>query len=389
MSTASIICITGLPGAGKTLFALPFVEKLRKEVPEGQPPRPVYYFGVPGIKEKGVLNDWNEIQPFDKNDPAIAQLNNPGQIHDIETGAIILIDEAHRSFGKVSAKEVPAHISRFDMVRHNGHTILLLTQNAKSLHFDVRWRVGKHHHFFRPFGMEMSRQYEWERYADTESTKEKAEAIQSDFKFPKEVYAWYQSSDQHTIQKKLPLKIFAKIGGGIVLALALVYYAYSRLHSADADAPAAAAPAPAAAEELPPPDFSNPATRLTTMTAPKDEAAVWLSQHVERADGFPMSARFYDANWRPSTLPKISGCSHIEIDGKSRCTCNTQQGTTITTLTQEACVFYVKNGWFDPTKPDEQEGRQRNAGGPSRVEQPGMATPAPAAAENTQAMLSP
>ena len=342
MTTAAINVITGINGAGKTLFGLQQIEKLRKETN-----RPVYYWGIPGIQAQGILKDWKLIEEFEASWPD-SKITDPASLHDIEAGAIIVCDEAHKAYGRTGDRgEPPPHIERFSMSRHKGHTWFMFTQNAADLHLFIRRRIGQHWHLRRVFGMESSTVTHWQEYGDPDSTKSVEKAEKFTFAFPKEVYGWYKSSDSHTIQKKLPLKTLAKIPVAVALVALGVWYALSKL-------------APEGAEKTQEATEQSPATQTAPHTPNprqnrQQEAQQWAVSMTERVKGMPMSASFYDGAWKPRAVPRISGCSHIVINGDERCSCNTQQGTTITTMTFEACLHYVKNGWFDPMEPDQGE----------------------------------
>lgn len=238
MSTAAITVVSGINGAGKTLFLLQEVRKLQEESkkekdadgvlkwPQG---RPVYYFAIPGIAEAGVLGDWTEIQPFDRKSPDSSKLNDPAIVHKLPQDSIIVIDEAHRSFGKTAGNTPPSYIQDFDMIRHDGKSVYFCTQNPADLHQFIRARIGKHYHCKRVFGLERSTIYEWEEYGDIKSTKSIDLALKREFPFPKEVYGWYRSADSHTVQKKFPWKKVAPVLFIIPGVIAICWYVVHRI----------------------------------------------------------------------------------------------------------------------------------------------------------------
>lgn len=316
-----IVLITGAPGSGKTLWTLPEVEKLRAESS-----RPVHYHHIPELKREG----WTEF-------------TDVKTAHDLPTGSIIVIDEAHQAYPQRRAgNEVPAHIAPFDQHRHRGHDFYLITQHPTELDHYIRRRVGRHIHLERQFGIERARKFEWQKLGDPGDFHSKQEAAASEFLYPKDVYSWYKSSDMHTVKKRLPWIRLGAIAGGAVFAVSVcIWVITSSLAPDKPDAP----------EALTAPAQTNP---VPNIPQPQLEALEWSAQFVERVEGQPHSPKFYDASLRPATLPKISGCGMIETPKKSRCWCNTQQGTILTTISDTECRFYLANGWFDPTKPDEE-----------------------------------
>lgn len=334
MTTASINLVTGVNGSGKTLWLLQEVEQLRKDTN-----RSVYFWRIPGLIENRVL-PWTEITETQK-------------VHDLPTGSIIVIDEAHKIFPQRGpSTSVPLHVAPFDECRHRGHTFYLITQRPTEIDHYIRGRVGRHVHFKRVFGMERSRRFEWQELGNPSDDLSMDKAAGSEFAFPKHVYSWYKSSDSHQIQKKLPWQRFSLFPLGLAAVAALLYLAVSSLRTDDQKAHSAAQAEGAPREPLSP--------AVETFSDPRRQGLEWAAQFVERVEGQPHSPQFYDASLKPATLPKISGCGMIETPKKSRCWCNTQQGTIVTTISYDDCKFYLANGWFDPTKPDFEDSESDN-----------------------------
>ena len=361
-ATAAICVITGIPGSGKTLRALPLVENLRKATG-----RPVYYYAIPGIAEAGVLNEWHELAPFDK-EKDIHGLRDWGQrLHEIETGAIIVVDEAQRTLPRRGANSpVPDYIQPFDMCRHRGHTWVLLTQDSRDLDPFVRRRIGFHEHIFRVFGMERATVWRWQTEGDPKSTASGKLAEKIEFGYPKEVYGWYKSSDQHTVQKAIPWKKLMAIPAFLILGVLLASFAFHKLFADSKpvehhDVNAKPVPRPLTEKEQ----------TLLAVNRPKREAPAWAAAQTERVPGAPASPSFYDTAWKAVTIPKISGFMVIAREGKETCVALTQQGTRLTTLTNDQCLFYYRNGWFDPTKPDQGDAADRRDPGGENT--PGLA----------------
>ena len=122
---------TGLPGTGKTLFALADVKEWADK-----DKRPVYYSGIKDLKVPG----WIELEDATK-------------WPDLPANAIIIIDEAQRVFRpRHTSSAVPEHVAALETHRHKGVDLVLITQHPKLLDSNVRRLVGVHRHYVRVFG---------------------------------------------------------------------------------------------------------------------------------------------------------------------------------------------------------------------------------------------
>lgn len=340
MASAVNNLVTGINGAGKTLFLLKHVEEMRKK--EG---RTVYYFGIPGIEEKGVLTEWVKLQEYDRKNPDLDRLKDPAALWDLPQGSIIVIDEAHKTFpNRKQNSVVPPHIERFAEARHDGFTFFFVTQVGADLDIFIRKRIGSHWHFDRAWGLERSNMLQWEKYHNPDNDSDRKKAKSEGFPFPKEVYDWYISSDDHQVKKTIPWKKLKWIVILPLVAVACIVFAIHKLWNGvhhDDKPKVEADKAAQTAQEKP---------QKRVVVDPRVDGPQWAAKLQERVAGFPMSAKLYDDTFRATVAPRISGCSEVLWDNVLHCTCNTQQGTTITTISLRECQFYVKNGWFDPGK---------------------------------------
>lgn len=326
--------VTGAPGAGKTLWTMREVENLRKETG-----RPVVFNGIAGVEREG----WAPLTMAQLKATIPSKEEEGKNEFDLPRGAIVVVDEVYRIWpqGKPGEK-LPPDIEAFAVHRHLGLDFYLLVQDRQRLHHFIRGLVGRHVHFERQFGMQRSRRFEWQRLADPRDRFERMQASASEFLFPKEVYSWYKSADLHTVKKRLPWARLAVIPALLACAAGGLWFAFSMVAGGiegqgEAQLQAAQVAAqPVAAQET------------------REVAALhWSQQWAERVPGQPHSAAFYDPTVKPAAMPKISGCLEVQTDTSYKCQCNTQQGTIISTMTTQECRFYLRNGWFDPTKPDE------------------------------------
>lgn len=348
---------TGTPGNGKTLRVIQDVEALRKAKK-----RPVHYWNIGALTLDWIpLGDASTFGKLDEGiepDPSVAL-----RWYDVPVGSIVVIDEAQKLFPvRPRGAAVPKHVSELETHRHRGLDIVLVTQNPKLIDAHVRKLCGQHYHLRRVFGMERSRVFLWtEECADVDTRSNLARAQSSVWKFPKEFYGTYKSADVHTHETKLPVKWLATIAIAIVAFPLLVWIAYRTLTP---DEPQDAV----SSSEL---ETALTRQREQTVKEVKEElhaimeANPWDARlHHSRVASVEASKPFYDALVRPVSMPKISGCAKLVVDGQIDCWCNSQQGTRLD-MTVRECLSYLKNGWFDFTRQDRDEEEEE-----SRLQEP-------------------
>ena len=333
---------TGLPGNGKTLFTIDFVLK-------NFPDRPVYYAGIPELKTSWI------------------ELDDPDKWYETEQGAVIIIDEAQQIFPTVSpSAPKPPKISEFETHRHKGFDVILMTQDAMLVDSRVRRLAGCHRHLMRPLGMERANVYEWQKVAKPNDYHDKQDAVRTTYKYNKDVYELYKSSEVHTHKRSIPAKPLIVGGGSIALIAACGVYGYGILDRLSGN------------DESPPPEeitelaHNYPQENQQAVPAQfQDEQRVLFEAHRMNdkfspvVSGHPYTAPFYQTLLQPRTLPKISGCGEVVLKRAGHtetfCRCNTQQGTTFP-MDIEVCQYYVKNGWFDFTgDPDKNQHKTQSS----------------------------
>lgn len=308
---------TGLPGNGKTLRALQYIAEWAKR--EG---RAVWYHGVKGLKpELG----WHQLP--------VSQEKFNGR--DIEVpqwwlcpaGSIVLIDEAQMcGFGVRPRGVVPEWGQKLEVHRHLGIDVVFITQDPKLIDAHDRSLIEIHFHVMRTFGMQRATIHEFRPVRD--NVKSRAGSIQHKWFFPKDVFSWYTSAEQHTHKARIPMKVWML--GGICLVLpALVWFTWSRYldpHRAKPGVPQAVEGASWA---------GSPAggKRMT-----KRE---WLEQQQPRVAGLAHSAPIFDEVTKPVEAPYPAAC----VQMGERCGCYTQQATRLE-VPRGMCEQIVAGGFF-------------------------------------------
>jgi zona occludens toxin len=353
----SIILITGVPGSGKSLYALPFVKRLSEDVPKGQAPRQVYYSGINGLNtdvlpwldlEAGVVLDSDRDRSLDAARMLEAQEQGktykpwfsgdyPTQAKGavdwwkLPVGAVIFIDECQSLFRpRGSGAIVPEFVARLEMHRHRGLDIVLVTQHPMLVDQNVRRLVDRHFHVMRNFGLPKATVHEFPTGVRTNPDQNRKDSLRHDFLYPREVYGWYKSSELHTHKIRLPWKLAAIPLLGLIAAVCF-YFAYRVVFvkKLGAAAPTASASAPAA---------GTPGGRPS---AAASAPLSYLDARKPRVPGLAYTAPAYDKVTEPVTAPYPAACVVI----RGHCRCYSQQGTRLD-VGNDLCRGIVDGGFF-------------------------------------------
>lgn len=270
-----ITVITGVPGSGKTLYALEWMERQQRDGRE-------IYTDVEDCTLKGLLpapEDWRELPD----------------------GALCVYDEAHQRFpatGKAGLSSDP-RIKDLDTHRHHGYDLVFITQASTRLHHDIRKLTGQHIHVQRNFGANTVTLYRWERAANENDKNDRQAADVQLWHYPKRLYKFYKSATVHTHTRRVPRKLISVL----VLVLGLFGFgAYTLSQNRFFTG-----------EINPPSTPTAPKTQLTEPVtfAPEPSSLAWVAS--ER-------------------LPPISGC----IASKRDCRCYARDGR-ILDMAESAC----------------------------------------------------
>jgi zona occludens toxin len=233
---------TGLPGAGKTLYA---VDKLLRplvgatvmhEDAEGntvEVKRVIYSninglllehqkigAGAPWIHD-GKTDTWSQPAGGDK-----FGLNNWHEW--AKPGSVIVYDEIQKPWPLAAAgSKVPPCITALETHRHMGVDFIVMTQHPMLIHANLVRLVGRHLHIRRMGNMGLAIVYEWDSCSRTLLYKNAF--AKSPYRYAKDVFQLYKSAELHTKQpRKMPSLVW---GVGMGLA-AMVYFgpaAYGRI----------------------------------------------------------------------------------------------------------------------------------------------------------------
>lgn len=336
-----ITLITGVPGSGKTAFALNAMLDHAK-----QNNRPIFVHGIPGLKithepvkcssqhcdvchklpeHTLKADDWHVWAP---------------------DGAILFYDETQNVFRpRSSASKVPDYVAALEVHRHRGLDFYLITQHPNLIDTNVRRLVSRHVHLTGNWLRRLS--YEWgETASNVQST---STAVKSTYKIPKKVFPLYQSASLHT---KLSLKKPLLFYGLLALLFVFVFVSYRFYQShAKKDTPV----------------ISSVADKVNINDPQKFDFVPTVFNRPESAPAYRQIVKVTD-------FPKLAACLYSEA--KNKCTCYTQQATEYL-VTKDECMDFVRHSRFNPYRVEAHSEQNRS---PSPVATPLPSSPPPASA---------
>lgn len=308
--TESLILVSGLPGAGKTLYGVWLAQKYAEQGV------PVYSWGL-----DGASSELFEVLPDDW---------KFSDWQDLPKGSVVIFDEAHKLLPQRTAGAPPKPIQDLTEIRHFGLRFIFITQDPRNLDVFVRRLIGRHYHLKRKMGFEAAIVSDFDRCADNPADfHEKKTAVTTVWKYPKKLFSLYKSSTLHLVKKKIPFKVL--IYG--LLAFSLVsYIAYSAwsFYSNVSD------------EGLT--GTSSSETSETSVPVVSTTLEEYIHNTTPLSPVVPWTAPVYRELLKPVALPSKPICM---IGGRTGCRCFTEQLTRIH-LPDAVCRSLVHDGIYSP-----------------------------------------
>lgn len=317
-----IYLITGLPGDGKTNYAVSLV-KARAEKEK----RTVYYNAAPNDDpEQGgmvildpVALPWKPIDPKE-------WFNAP-------VGSIVFIDECQHIFEPRKRGDAqPEFAKRLENHRKAGHDLYLITQHPSFIDAHDRKLVEEHTHTVRKFGTSWITRYTWKGYRDQPQlpAARKDAKSESQHLLNKDAFKWYLSTQVNTSKVRIPFK-FALMVFLIIAIPAGSWWWWERQKDRFSPAPVQVAPGQSGSLAS-----GSPGAKGQVLTRGE-----YLAQYQERIPGLAFTAPVYDEVTKPTDAPYPAAC----VKMADRCQCYTQQATKLLTP-DELCQSIVAGGFY-------------------------------------------
>jgi zona occludens toxin len=217
-----IYLITGVPGSGKTLYAVSTLvqrlaaEKLTDKEGNEKNRRVV----VDGIANLVLVHEMMAPGEEGQDGSMVATADGDGLWNWFDwcqPGDVIVVDEVQRWWRpRGMSTKPPKMIQALETHRHKGVDFIIVTQNPMLIDQNVRRLVGRHQHVRRLFGMGRALIYDWDGCAvNPLITRGSTSSMWS---YPKAAFKLYKSSELHTKQRqKIPpwliIPVIAIVGG--------------------------------------------------------------------------------------------------------------------------------------------------------------------------------
>lgn len=321
MGEKMIIIVDGMPGAGKTQFT---ISKILKQAKKEK--RPVYYHNIPELK----IDDWTEI-------------SNPETWDEIPDGAIIVLDEAQRVFKlRPAGSEKPQRTVALETHRHKGHDLYLITQDGTLLDIQCRKLCNSFYHLKRIAGTSRVSVTEYAEFVNHNDYHERKKAIGSTvYKQEKAIWKLYKSATIHTVQAKIPKKIYGLLAL-VLVAVSALYSAYARWTG---DSPHVENYQSIRSGTSPGhiPDIYKPQIFETPQQQKVAEKLEYFERYRPRIRDKPETAPLYDGLRSVASYPRLQCIKSVNRG----CKCYTQQATQIQISEYRCNVIVEKGAEFD------------------------------------------
>lgn len=351
-----IYLITGTPGTGKTAFAVSSIINNREglfkyETEDGEVvDRPLYFCHIDGLDEKAL-----KAHRLTEEQIQSAPLNEL-----VPQGSVVIVDEADYAYPtRAAAKEVPPYVKTLKELRHDGFTLILMTQHPSMLDSYLRNLVGKHWHLERKqVGTKL---YEFYRCETNIASACAAKGVTSDFYKPdKRAFKYYKSASVHIKFKKKLHPVFYGMGLLLVCAPLFFYYSSGRFkrYVGAEEQPAAVAIAETSAPAQQQAAADNyPAAQPMAASLP---VGAKVEDYRPRIANLQETAPIYDSLRQVADFPRRVAC----VASADSCNCYSQQATILPNISTAECRAIVKQRPFDPYRKIETERAETTVSAP-------------------------
>lgn len=331
-----IYLITGVLGTGKTSMVVNMIldnyEGLFKmKAPDGNDiDRPLYFCHIDSLdKNKFKAHELTEQQIQEKH------------LHEIVPyGSVVLVDEADYTYPvRSAAREVPPYIKRLKEIRHDGITLILMTQHPTMIDKYIRNLVGKHIHLERKqIG---TKRYEWLRCEENLNSQSFSQAAQSWYKPDKKAFEYYKSAEMHIAFEKKKHIAFYALPLILIVFIWAIFTAGNRIGWWGEKKQPTAQNQPISASAV----VEMPETQIEPVPArmaASEPLGSKIEHYIPKVANLPETKPIYDNVRQVRNMETVAAC----VKQAKSCNCYSHQGTRIY-VDDVICKAYIRDGIFD------------------------------------------
>lgn len=349
-----IYLITGSPGTGKTSKVVSMILDnydgiFKYKAEDGtELDRPLYFCHIDGL----------DTVKFKAHELTEEQLQSAPLSEIVPTGSVVIVDEADYTYPvRSAAKEVPPFVKTLKELRHEGFTLILMTQHPTMIDIYVRNLVGKHIHLERK--QVGTKQYEFLRCETnlSRSTLTSPDVVSSFYKPPKKAFKYYKSATMHVKFKKKIHWVFFALPAVIAFVLFFGIPFFGKVKNGGQVEKSVVSNVDSSASSV-----SNVDSSASSVSS-VDSASISASSPAEFSEDFykprledkPETAPIYDQVRQVKAMEYPVAC----VESSDGCNCYSEQATLIK-VSKKECRNIIKNGRFNPYKERDREERYRS-----------------------------
>lgn len=338
------VLVTGVEGAGKTLFAVQQAHLLSMQ--EGAQ---VYQVNIRGADPGHLPKLPFDLREMSKEvDPETGDLL-PRWAVDLPAGTVVIVDEAHKVYPQRGPGKPPKDIEMLGEGRQKGIRFIYISQSPDSIDQFLRDRIHRHFQLERPGNFNRATIFEFDHYVYKPRTawQERKEAQVHFWAFPTEYYGWYKSAKVHSFKRRIPWKIVA----ALLFVPVAIYVGYSVVSQVGG-----------ITQGIMPGEGGSGSGASQTATVKSTDPVEYLAQFTPVNPAMPWSAPAYQgrkAAAKPEMWCMFSAAGAL-ADGThagASCTCLSEQGTTMQ-VDNLLCREIAKTGVYNPFREPREEERE-------------------------------
>jgi zona occludens toxin len=172
-------------------------------------------------EDKHNIDMWEAVKPLNLH---FTHFDDPSFWYDLPKKSVILIDECQEFFPpRAVGSRKPEAIARLEKHRHGGYDLHFITQDATLADQNLRKLVGRHIHFYNPFGGKRITRYESPQTFNPQDYHGRKQATKKFTAHATNFYGVYWSAEIHTHGFKFPKMLLVALFTVLMVILGIFF----------------------------------------------------------------------------------------------------------------------------------------------------------------------